>query len=151
VAELVPKDGLNAWKAFVRAHAAAISRIEVELEAAGMVPLAWYDVLVAISSAPGRRLRMRDLASELVLTRSGATRLADRLEVAGLLKRERTDEDRRGAFAVLTAAGRRALRTAWPVYARGINQFFVDVLTADEARLVADALARVEGASRPSG
>ena len=99
---LVPPSGLQAWRGFLRAHAAVISAIEHELESQGLVPLIWYDVLVAISSAPGRRIRMSGLADELVLTRSGATRLVDKVEAARLVQREIAREDGRGAVATLT-------------------------------------------------
>ena len=145
---LVPERGLDAWRSFLQAHAAVISRIEAELERRGLVPLVWYDVLVAISSAPGRRIRMSALADELVLTRSNATRLVDRLEKATLVGREVADEDRRGAFAVLTPAGREALRRAWPVYARGINELFLSRLSAREVEIIGAAFGRVREGAR---
>ena len=145
---LVTERGLDAWRTFLQAHAAVISRIESELERAGLVPLVWYDVLVAISSAPDRRLRMSALADGLVLTRSNATRLVDRLEKAGLVGREIADEDRRGAFAVLTPAGREALRRAWPVYARGINELFLSRLSEREVELVNAVFGRVRAGAR---
>jgi DNA-binding MarR family transcriptional regulator len=148
VAELVPAEGLAAWRAFLEAHAAVVGRIQAELEAGGHVPLAWYDVLLAISEAPGRRIRLRDLARRLVLTRSGATRLVDRLAAAGLVDRERVDEDRRGAAAVLTLEGARALRRAWPRYADAINRLFVSALTPEEAATIRTALERVTNALR---
>jgi DNA-binding MarR family transcriptional regulator len=148
VADLVPAEGLAAWRAFLDAHAAVVGRIEAELDAEGLVPLAWYDVLVAISEAPGRRLRLRDLASRLVLTRSGATRLVDRLAAAGLVERERVHEDRRGAVAVLTAEGAHALRRAWPRYANGIERLFLAALTPEEAGTIRTAMERVTNALR---
>jgi DNA-binding MarR family transcriptional regulator len=150
VPRLVSAEGLAAWRAFLDAHAAVIGRIEADMERHRLVSLVWYDVLVAISEAPDRQLRPRDLARRLVLTRSGATRLVDRLEQAGLVRREPTEDDRRGAAVVLTTAGTRALRRAWPVYAAGINTLFVDVLTPDEARVLRDAMTRVAAAPRQS-
>jgi len=147
VARLVAEAGLEAWRNFLYAHAAVISRIEDDLARSGLVPLVWYDVLVAISSAPGRRLRMSALASELVLTRSGTTRLVDKLEAAGLVRREAAEEDGRGAVAVLTPPGRQALRKAWPAYARGINKLFLSHLSTHEVETLARALSRVRGAA----
>lgn len=141
--DLVPERGLDAWRTFLQAHAAVISRIEAELERRGLVPLVWYDVLVAISSAPGRRIRMSALADELVLTRSNATRLIDRLEKARLVGRVVAPDDRRGAFAVLTRTGGQALRQAWPVYARGINELFLSRLTEREVEVIRAAFSRV--------
>lgn len=147
---LVSAEGLAAWRAFLNAHAAVTGRIEADLERHGLVSLVWYDVLVAISEAPDRQLRPRDLARGLVLTRSGATRLVDRLEQAGLVRREPIEGDRRGAAVVLTTEGRRALRRAWPVYAAGINALFVEVLTPDEAPVLRAALTRVAVAAQES-
>ena len=135
--------GLGAWEAFVFAHAAAVGRIERDLRAAGHVPLTWYDVLAALSEAPDGKLRLSDLADEVVLSRSGLTRLLDRVEGAGLIRRERSADDRRGAYAVLTAAGKAALLAAWPDYARGIATHFSDRLTAEEKQVLAAALGKV--------
>src|SRR2546430_5827506 len=148
---LVPPSGLQAWRGFLRAHAAVISAIEHELESQGLVPLIWYDVLVAISSAPGRRIRMSGLADELVLTRSGATRLVDKVEAARLVQREIAREDGRGAVATLTPAGREALRKAWPVYARGINQLFLSHLTVREVDIFIRGFDHVRHAAAVSG
>ena len=136
---------MEAWRRFLKAHAAVVGAIEEDLERRGHVPLEWYDVLVAISDAPQGRLRLKDLGRELVLTRSGATRLADKLEVAGLLERQRVHDDRRGVILSLTASGRRALRSAWPIYARGITDRFLAKLTSGEVDIVSSALARIAG------
>lgn len=143
----MPPPGLQAWRSFLRAHAAVISAIEHELDRKGLIPLIWYDVLVAISSAPGRKIRMSSLANELVLTRSGATRLVDKLETAKLVQRKSVFEDGRGAVATLTPAGREALRAAWPVYARGINQLFLSHLSARDVNTFARVFDRVRQAA----
>jgi DNA-binding MarR family transcriptional regulator len=140
---VVEKWGLEAWRHFLKAHAAAVGAIERDLERSGDVPLEWYDVLIAISDAPGGRLRLKDLGRELVLTRSGATRLADKLEAAGLVERQPAHDDRRGITLRLTDGGRKALRRAWPVYARGIREQFLAKLSPDEVATVRTAMARV--------
>lgn len=134
---------LTAWRAFVNAHATAIDRIERDLADAGQISLTWYDVLVALWEAPEHRLRLNELARAIVLSRSGLTRLVDRLEAAGLLRREPCPGDRRGAYAVLTPAGREAQLAAWPVYARGIEAHFARHLSDAEAASMATALGRV--------
>jgi len=140
---------LAAWEAFVFAHAAVVGRIERELAAdPGLVPLTWYDVLAALSEAPRRRLRLSELAREVVLSRSGLTRLVDRLEAAGLIRREACPDDRRGTLAVLTPAGDAALRRTWPAYARGIDAHFARHLDDDEARALSTALGRIRDAAR---
>jgi DNA-binding MarR family transcriptional regulator len=139
---------LVAWRALLNAHAAAVGAIERDLAAAGRVPLTWYDVLVALSEAPGERLRLHELADRVVLSRSGLTRLVDRLEAAGLLRREACPTDRRGAFAVLTPEGAATLRQTWPTYAHGIATHFARHLTEAEAGTVATALERVHAEDR---
>lgn len=125
------------------AHAALVNQIEHELLEAGVVPLSWYDVLFALYDAPGQRLRMSELASAIVLSRSGLTRLVDRLEMEGLLKRERLESDRRGAFAVLTEKGVEAMREAWPVYARGIDEHFARYLSDEETCMITEVFKRM--------
>jgi DNA-binding MarR family transcriptional regulator len=139
---------LTAWRALLVAHAATVSAIERELAAEGLVPLTWYDVLVTLWEAPDHRLRLHELARAVVLSRSGLTRLVDRLEAAGLLRREACADDRRGAYAVLTAEGRAAQLRAWPIYARGIATHFADHVSEEEAMILANALERVSAATR---
>jgi DNA-binding MarR family transcriptional regulator len=140
---MVEKKGLEAWRRFLEAHAAVVGAIERDLGRAGQIPLEWYDVLIAISEAPRGRLRLKDLGRELVLTRSGATRLADRLEAAGLVERQPVHDDRRGISLALTDLGKKALRSAWPIYARGIREEFLAKLSPQEVATVKTALARV--------
>ena len=138
---------LGAWRAFLNAHAATIAAIERELAVEDLVPLTWYDVLVALSEAPGHRRRLHELARAVVLSRSGLTRLVDRLEAAGLLRREPCPDDRRGAYAVLTPEGEATLRRAWPTYGRGIAEHFARHLSDEEARVLTEALERVYAAA----
>ena len=134
---------LSAWRAFITSHARLIDLIDRELAAADQVPLHWYDVLIELLEAPDHQLRMHELAQRVVLSRSGLTRLVDRLEDEGLLRRQSDPADRRGFFATLTEKGRDAVRKAWPVYARGITEHFARHLTADEARVLAELFNRI--------
>jgi len=136
-------DELEAWRTFLQAHAAAIGRIEEEVARAGGIPLVDYDVLVALEHAPERRLRLRDLQRGVLLTRSGITRLVDRLETAGFLQRERFGTDRRAVYAVLTDAGQDAIRRTWPTYARGIERHFARHLTPEHVPVLTAELQRV--------
>ena len=136
------------WRGFLTAHAVVIETIDREMVAAGVVPLTWYDVLVELAEAPEHRLRLHELAARVVLSRSGCTRLVDRLEAAGLVRREAAASDRRGAYAVLTEAGAAAHRRAWPVYARGIAAHFARHLSEDEAAVVMRVMERVLAAAR---
>jgi DNA-binding MarR family transcriptional regulator len=136
------------WRNFLTAHAAVIDRIEDDLGGAEVLPLSWYDVLLALYEAPDRRLRMHELASAILVTRGGLTRLVARIEKAGLLRREPDPEDGRGLYAVLTEEGLEALRTTWPIYARGIAEHFGRHLTDEEVEVLDRALRRVLTAAR---
>jgi DNA-binding MarR family transcriptional regulator len=131
----------------LNAHASVVGRVEEALAAADLPPLAWYDVLWAVRRAPGKQARMADLADGLTLSRGGITKLVDRLEAAGLLRRERTEDDGRGFYAVLTDDGERMLRRMWPVYAAVLRETFVDALSEDEAGVIAAGLDRAKRAS----
>lgn len=150
MSEQLDETALAAWRAFLTAHAVLTQRIDREMTQAGVVPLSWYDVLIELYEAPERRLRLSALAGQVVLSRSGLTRLVDRMERAGLLRREPAPDDRRGAFAVLTDEGHAALRRAWPVYAAGIARHFAEHLTADEAETIAGAMERLVARARRS-
>ena len=139
---------LAAWRELLTAHALVVEQIDRELAAAAVVPLTWYDVLVELHQALDGRLRMNELADAVLLSRSGLSRLVDRLERAGLLGREACPDDGRGAFAVITVAGENALREAWPVYARGIARHVGRHLSDDEATAIAGSLARISAAVR---
>jgi len=141
--EHLSEQHLAAWRAFLKAHASIIDRIDHDLVAAERLPLSSYDVLIELYEAPERRLRMHELAQRVVLSRSGLTRLVDRLEADGLLTRDRCGTDRRGAYAVITEQGVAALRRAWPVYARGIVEYFAQWLTPEEAQVLESALERI--------
>jgi DNA-binding MarR family transcriptional regulator len=134
---------LAAWRALLKAHAILIDRIDHDLVAAKLSPLSTYDVLIELYEAPEHRLRMHELAERVVLSRSGLTRLVDRLEAEGLLMRDRSGTDRRGAYAVITERGIATLRQTWPIYARGIAEHFAQWLTLDEAQLLEAALRRI--------
>jgi DNA-binding MarR family transcriptional regulator len=134
---------LAAWRALLEAHAAVTEVLEHELVAERGLPLSHYEVLLRLAGAPGARLRMQELAASVLLSKSGLSRLVDRLEAAGLVRRERCPSDRRGAFAVLTDQGRSVLRRAAPVHLRGIQQHFARHLDDQEARWLAEALDRV--------
>jgi len=142
MAPRVPEPHLAAWRGVLNAHAVVVGAVEEALADAGLPPLAWYDVLWAIRRAPGRRIRMAELASSLTVSRGGLTKLADRLEDAGLIRREAAEDDRRGLYAVVTPAGEQMLKRMWPVYAKVLRETFVAPIREDEAAVIADALSR---------
>ncbi|MBV8979703.1 MAG: MarR family transcriptional regulator [Acidimicrobiia bacterium] len=143
MAEKLDERRTAAWRAFLASHAALVGRLGEELQEEKGLPLPWYEVLLWLGQAPEGRLRMGELAGSLLLTPSGVTRLVDRMEADGLVKREQCPSDRRGWNAVITAAGRSRLRSAAPVHLRGIEQHFGRHLSDDEADVLADVLSRV--------
>ena len=140
----------RAWARFFVTSALLLDRVESALKAADLPPLAWYDLLWILENAEGGRMRMHDLAARVVLSRYNVTRLADRMESEGLIRRERCEEDRRGAYCVLTAAGRALRRRMWPVYKAEVDSCFGDVLTIAEAETLIGMLERVQRTLRGS-
>lgn len=134
---------LAAWRALLNVHSAVVERIEHDLAQAERIPLGAYDVLIALYEAPERKLRMQELARAILLNKSTLSRRVDRLEAQGLLAREACGADKRGAYAVLTEAGLAAMRTAWPIYARGIHEYFARHLNDDDVTVISAALKRV--------
>lgn len=144
---------LDAWRSFLTAHARLTEAVDQRLAGAGCVGLGTFDVLLSVHEACDHRSRMHELADHVVLSRSGLTRLVDRLEADGLLRRERCPNDRRGAFAVLTDEGERALQAAWPVYATAVRELFGGAFGDgdDDARRFAAALDRVAAGTGGAG
>ena len=135
--------GVAAWAALLRVHAALVPQLDRELQAACGLPLTWYDVLLELNSATGRRLSMGELGTVAVVSRSRVSRVVDQLAAAGLVTREANPDDRRSAYATITEAGRARLRAAAPIYLNGIKQHFTAQMTASESGTVAAALEKV--------
>lgn len=133
----------KAWRLFITTHAQLIELIERELTEAGMPPLGWYDVLLALEEAPDHKLRMHELANAIILSRSNLTRLVDRLEGAKLLCRQTCPTDRRGSFAAITAEGLAMRRQMWPIYAQGIAKYFAQYLNDTEVNVLTEAFQKV--------
>lgn len=129
---------------FLRVHAAVLRRLEAELIAEHALPLSYYDVLLQLSEAQGRRLRMNDLAERVLLSRSGLTRLVDRMTRDGLVERQACPRDKRGMFAVLTDCGYARLRHAAPTHLRGIVAHMTGKLSDAELSALGRVLARLD-------
>ncbi len=145
-----PKYGLSeaahqGWMALLLGHAQATARVSGRVESEGGLPLDWYDVLLALENAPAGRLRMGELGEHVVLSRSGLTRLVDRIEAAGLVERHLCSSDRRSFEAQLTAKGRKAREENWPSYARAIAQEFGNRYNEEEIEVLAELLNRQLG------
>ena len=135
--------GIAAWSAFLRAHAVAVPRIDAEVRRRTGLPLAWYDVLLELNAAPGRRLRMQDLGDAVVLSRTRVSRVVDELVDAGLVARLPNPEDRRSAYATITREGGTRLRRVAPVYLEAIRRHFVAPLDPRHVAVVEEAMSAV--------
>ena len=139
---------LDAWRAFLQAHARLFRRLDEELRAEHGLSLPEYDALLQIAQAPDRRLRMSRLASRVLLSKSGVTRLVDRLVADGLVERTQCSSDARGAEATLTSVGLARLRAAAPTHLRGIDSYFISALEPADLTLLErtmDAITRRTG------
>jgi DNA-binding MarR family transcriptional regulator len=134
---------MGAWRGFLNAHAHVIRRLEAELESEQSMPLANYDVLVQLAEAPDHALRMSELATSVLLSRSGLTRLVDRLEREGLVSRRACPDDARGTLAVLSPAGMARLQQAWVTHLRGVREHVVSRFTEQELATLGELLGRL--------
>ena len=134
---------LKAWRTFLYAHAQVRRQLERELQAEQAMGLAEYELLLILAYSDGRRLRMSELADTLALSRSGATRLIDRLEADALVQRMSCETDRRGQWAQLTADGYERLRAASPTHLRGVAAHFLDRIPQPELDALRSTLERV--------
>jgi len=148
--ELTPVE-LAAWRGMLRVHTALVRALDAELDELHDLPLTHYDVLIYLRSAPGRRLRMAELADSVLLSRSGVTRLVDRLERDGLLVRDVCDSDGRGCFAVLTDRGEEVLTRARATHLEGVRERFLRHFARAELEQMAAWWDRVmPGAAAPA-
>lgn len=127
---------LAAWRGLLRVHANVLKALDAEMEAMHGVQLTSYEVLIQLADAPDRRMRMCDLADSVLLSRSGMSRLVDRLERDGLLVRCACSHDARGAFACITEAGLALLEQARPTHVSGIRRRFLEQFSEDELRIL---------------
>jgi DNA-binding MarR family transcriptional regulator len=134
---------LRAWRGLLRAHASLSKALDAELEAEHDLPLSSYEVLMHVADSEDHRMRMCTLAESVILSRSGLTRLVDRLEREGLISRESCSDDARGSFAVLTDAGREKLAAARATHLAGVRTLFLDHFTPEELDALGSAWERV--------
>jgi DNA-binding MarR family transcriptional regulator len=124
IKELTPAE-LGAWRGLLRVQSALVKALDAELLAGHDLPLTSYEVLINLQAAPDRRRRMAELADGVLLSRSGMTRLVDRLEREGLLERDPCVSDGRGTFAVLTDKGEALLSQARRTHLDGVRERFL--------------------------
>jgi DNA-binding MarR family transcriptional regulator len=137
------------WRAYITASTLLDEQLARELQAAHGLTMADYEILVRLSDSPTRRLRMSQLAERSLASRSRLSHQIDRMEKAGLERREPCEEDRRGANAVLTDHGWKTLVEAAPTHVAGVREHLVDVLTDEEFAALGRACAKVADHLRP--
>jgi DNA-binding MarR family transcriptional regulator len=140
---------MRAWQALLHGHQQVTRTLDAELRAEHGVSIADYDVLLRLARAPGRALRMTELAQRVMMSPSGLTRAVDRLVGAGLVRRDRLEDDARAMLARLTDEGRQVLRRAARTHLRGIREHFTGLLTEMQLRNVASALETITGPHEP--
>ena len=133
----------RAWRALVRAHACLVKRLDAQLEAEHGLPLTSHEVLLRLANEPQGKMRMHDVASSVLLSRSGLTRLVDRLERDGLVHRCSCENDARGAYAVITEAGRAKLAEAGASHAEAVRRLFLSHYTEAELEQLGSLLGRL--------
>ena len=138
-------DELATWRAFLRAHAVVTRRLERSLAATGLLTLSELDVLIQLDEAGPQGLRLSDLAARVLITKSGISRLVDRLVEDGLLERRQCADDRRVHHVSITASGRRALRRSIGTHLRDVAAAFSDHVGEAEAPLLRAILERLAG------
>lgn len=144
VAPLAPRDRrLGPWRAFLFAQMQVARLLDEDLRAEHDLSLQEYGALLILAEAPDRRLRMGRLAESLTLSKSGATRLIDRLVRDGFVERTSCSSDARGAEAQLTDVGLARLRAASPTHLRGIAEYFLAAIDDDDLAAVQRAMTAV--------
>jgi DNA-binding MarR family transcriptional regulator len=136
---------LAAWRGLLRTHARVLAGLDAELEQAHGLAVPEYEVLLVLTQSGDKHLRMSELADAALLTRSGMTRLVDRLERQGLVRRERCPADGRGTYAVITPEGAARFAAARPTHIAGVRRLFLDPLRKKDQRALAEAFDAVLG------
>jgi DNA-binding MarR family transcriptional regulator len=134
---LLNREELGAWRGLLRVHAGMTKALDADLVREHGLALSSYEVLLFLADAPDGRLRMSELADGVLLSRSGLTRLVDRMERDGLLRRERCEDDARGYHALITDKGRELFGRARRTHLDGVRERFLRHLSPDELRTLA--------------
>jgi len=140
---------MDAWQALLHAHHKITSVLDAELRASHQLTWAEYDVLLRLAKATGRTLTMTELAKRIMISPSGLTRVVDRLEERGFVKRSRSGDDARVVSASLTEQGREKVKRAAQTHLRGIREHFTGRLSAAQLREVASSLQVITGPHIP--
>jgi DNA-binding MarR family transcriptional regulator len=134
---------LTAWLNLIQSYEAVAAGLEDTLERARGLSLAEHEVLVRLAEAEGGRLRMLDLTNLVLLSKSGVTRLIDRMQQEGLVERQACETDRRVVYAAITSKGQRVLREATPAFLEGIERYFSHHLSDADVRALRRVLRKL--------
>jgi len=145
IQELLSPVELGAWRGLLRAHAALTAELDAQLQAEHGLSLSSYEVLLFLADSDTGRMRMSELARSVLLSRSGLTRLVDRLAQEGLIRREECPDDARGTFAVITPAGRELFERARPTHLAGVRELFLSRFSQAEQRRLGALWERLVG------
>ena len=132
--EKLEQSMLDTWRGFLFANAKVVRALDTDMIEQHDLSLTWFDLLSRIKQAPGQRLRMHQLEEASLFTRSGITGLADRLEKAGFVRRERSAEDRRGVYLAITQAGIDKIDEVWPDHQLSIQNHFAQHLDPEDVK-----------------
>ncbi|GGS55079.1 MarR family transcriptional regulator [Planobispora rosea] len=141
---------MAAWTAYLTASHLLERRVEEQLKADAGLTHAQYEILARLSAAPGRRLRMTELARTVVVSKSGLTYQIGQLEKRGLVERATCPSDDRGVLAVLTEQGMRCLERTAPGHVAVVRELLIDLLSPDELETMARVMRKVEAATHSS-
>ena len=141
-------EGLRAWRLFFESALALLDVLDSELEHTVGIPMRWYDALVHLEEAP-EGIRMNELAERILYSKSGFTRVIDRMEEAQLVRRIRPEHDRRSILVVLTDEGAETLQRARRHHRDGIERHFSRYLTDNDVKALTRALEKVSTHARP--
>ncbi|MFQ5546153.1 MAG: MarR family winged helix-turn-helix transcriptional regulator [Acidiferrobacterales bacterium] len=139
----IDQTAITAWARLLRAQKVLLEEVEGELKDKGLPPLAWYDVLFELYRHPDRRLRQFEIGAKMLLSKFNLSRLVDRLEKSGLVRRDTCPEDQRGAYVVITADGKRMLKKMWPTYEKSLKENFSDHFSKQELTTLSRLLVKI--------
>jgi DNA-binding MarR family transcriptional regulator len=139
---------LRAWRLYFESALALVDVLDSELERDAGIPLRWYDVLVHLEETP-EGVRMNELAERILYSKSGFTRVVDRMEEAGLVRRVRPENDRRSILVVLTDEGRTAMEQARRHHRHAIEQHFSSHLADSDIKALTRAFEKISTHARP--